>query len=156
MVDYEVSRRVTTTADVATVTALIEDLHRWTAWSPWEGADPDLQRSYDGPAAGPGARYAWSGNRKAGAGEMEIIEQTPDRIEVALRFSRPMKSQATVTFHLTDTGAGTEIVWSMTGRRTVGVRAMGVIGGMDRIVGPDFERGLARLAAVAEQNGIER
>ena len=48
-------------------------LHQWTRWSPWEDVDPDLHRAYSGAEEGVGAVYAWSGNRKAGAGRMEII-----------------------------------------------------------------------------------
>ena len=154
MSDYEVSRRTVTGADPARVTALIADLHAWQAWSPWEGSDPELERSYTGPRLGPGAAYAWSGNRKAGAGRMQITDQVSDaqgdRVELALAFTRPMKSRASITFHVTPVEEGTEIVWRMTGPRTVAVRALGVIGGMDRMIGPDFERGLASLAVAAE------
>ena len=151
--DYEVSRRVTAPAGVATITGLIEDFRRWPAWSPWERLDQDLERTYSGPARGAGAAYAWEGDRKAGAGRMQITDQVPGRIEMALQFTRPMRSAASLTFHLTPTEGGTEVVWRMTGRRTLALRALGVVGGMDRLVGPDFERGLQQLseAAAAEE-----
>ena len=149
--EYEVSRRAMTAADPEAVIALVEDFRAWPSWSPWEGIDPDLERVYSGADRGPGAAYAWSGNRKAGAGRMEITDQAADRVEVALEFSRPMRSRAAVTFHVTRQGGGAEIVWRMTGPRTVATRALGVIGGMDRLMGPDLERGLAQLARAAEQ-----
>ena len=74
---FEVTRSTSIAADPARVHALVNDFHEWQKWSPWEDVDPDLQRTYTGPDAGVGAHYAWSGNKKAGAGSMEITGSTP-------------------------------------------------------------------------------
>ncbi len=125
----------------------------WTAWSPWEDLDPALERRYSGPAAGPGSVYEWSGNRKAGAGRMEITEVVPaSRVEVALRFLKPFRSESTTVFSLDPQGAdGTTVTWTMTGPRTTMVRLMGVVTSMDRLVGKDFEKGLSRLRTAVEK-----
>ncbi len=149
--EFVVERRRTIAAPPETVYALIEDFHRWIDWSPWEGIDPNLDRAYTGTESGVGAIYEWGGNRKAGAGEMRITAADPPReIVIALTFHRPFKSSSTVRFTLTPTDAGTDVVWSMIGRKTLMTRVMGVFMNMDKMVGPDFEKGLAQLSAEAE------
>ncbi|BDT93981.1 MULTISPECIES: SRPBCC family protein [Nocardia] len=152
MAEFEVVRSAVITADPARVHGLINDFHKWVEWSPWEDLDPQLQRSYSGADSGVGARYAWSGNRKAGAGSMEIIGSADREIGVRLEFLKPMKATNMVTFLLAPVETGTEVTWRMTGQQT---GLMGVIGKfipMDKFVGRDFEKGLARLqeAATAE------
>jgi hypothetical protein len=149
MAEFEVVRSAVVTAEPARVHRLINDFHKWVEWSPWEDLDPQLQRSYSGADSGVGARYAWSGNRKAGAGSMEIIGSADREIGVRLDFLKPMKATNMVTFILDPVETGTEVTWRMTGRQT---GLMGVIGKfipMDRFVGRDFEKGLARLQQAA-------
>jgi hypothetical protein len=150
MGDFAVSRRTTVIADPARVHGLVNDFHAWTAWSPWEDLDPHLVREYAGPDAGVGARYAWSGNRRAGQGSMEITSSTPDAIGIRLQFLKPFRSTNEVTFTLTPAVDGTEVVWLMSGRRTGLWGLLGRLFPMDRLIGKDFEKGLARLKAVAE------
>ncbi|MEU1549939.1 SRPBCC family protein [Nocardia sp. NPDC005745] len=149
MAEFEVVRSAVVTAEPARVHRLINDFHKWVEWSPWEDLDPQLQRSYSGADSGVGARYAWSGNRKAGAGSMEIIGSADREIGVRLDFLKPMKATNMVTFILEPVETGTEVTWRMTGRQT---GLMGVIGRfipMDKFVGRDFEKGLARLQQAA-------
>lgn len=131
---------------------LVDDLHRWTRWSPWEGLDPDLSRTYEGPASGTGARYAWSGNRKAGQGSMEITGSSPTEIRLVVRFVKPFKSTSDTVFSLAPHGDGTEVTWRMTGEQSGLAGLFGKVVSMDRLVGPDFEKGLASLKAVAEED----
>lgn len=84
MPEFSRTHRTTIDADRGVVHGLVNDLHQWQQWSPWEGVDPDLERTYSGPAAGVGARYAWSGNKKAGRGSMEITDSTAERIDLDL------------------------------------------------------------------------
>lgn len=147
---FEVVRSTTVEAEPARVHALVADFTAWTAWSPWEDLDPDLQRTYTGPDAGPGARYAWQGNRKAGAGSMEITSSTPERIDVRLSFLKPWKATSDVAFELTPTASGTEVTWRMQGENTGMAAVVARVVPMDKLVGKDFEKGLARLKAVAE------
>ncbi len=148
---YTVERHAHIEAPPHAVFERLVDFHRWTAWSPWEDIDPALQRSYDGSDAGVGAIYEWSGNRKAGAGRMEILATDPDqRVTIDLRFLKPFKSQATTTFSLSPGGDGTEVTWSLTGPKTFMTKVMGIFTSMDKMIGPDFDKGLARLKADAE------
>lgn len=151
MGSYEVVRSTTVSAEPARLHALVDDFHEWTAWSPWEGLDPDLERSYTGPAKGIGARYAWSGNRKAGAGSMEITGSMPERIDVALEFLKPFKNSTKVWFTFVPAGSGTTVSWHMAGETSGVMALLGKVVPMDKLVGKDFEKGLARLKAAAEQ-----
>ncbi len=147
---FAVSRSTTVIADPARVHGLINSFHEWTAWSPWEDLDPELQRDYSGPESGVGARYAWSGNRKAGQGSMEITSSTPDEIGLRLAFLRPFKSSNLVTFSLVPAVDGTEVTWLMTGEQRGLMGLVGRVVSMDKLIGKDFEKGLTRLKAVAE------
>ena len=137
-------------ATPAHIQPLIADLHAWQRWSPWEDLDPDLQRHYSGPEQGVGARYAWSGNKKAGKGTMEIVEAAPERVVVAVSFEKPMKSSSTSTFTLEPVGDTTRVTWTMTGEHSLFTRIAGPLGLFDRMIGKDFEKGLAALRSAAE------
>jgi hypothetical protein len=151
MGSFEVVRSTTIAAPPERVHGLIDDFHAWRAWSPWEDVDPDLRRDYSGPESGVGAKYAWEGNRKAGKGNMEIVSSTPERVGVRLQFEKPFKSTNDVAFELTPSdGTATDVTWRMTGA-TKGMAALfSKVVSMDRMVGKDFEKGLAQLKAAAE------
>jgi uncharacterized protein YndB with AHSA1/START domain len=148
---YTVERSTTIQASPDRVYEHVADFHRWTAWSPWEGLDPDLRRTYGGPYAGTGATYAWSGNRKAGQGRMAITDASqPSQVRIDLRFEKPFKSESETAFTIRPEGDGSAVTWSMTGRKTLPLRIFGIFRSMDSLIGPDFEKGLARLKEVAE------
>jgi hypothetical protein len=148
---YTVERSATMAAPPERVYEQIVDFHRWTAWSPWEDVDPTMRRDYSGADAGVGAVYSWSGNRKAGAGRMTVVEATePWRVGIDLAFDKPFKARNDTVFEIAPDGAGSRVTWRMTGAKTLGVRVMSLVKSMDAMVGPDFEKGLARLRAVVE------
>lgn len=147
---FEVTRTTSIAADPARVHALVNDFHEWAAWSPWEDLDPHLRRSYSGPDAGVGAHYSWAGNRKAGEGSMEITGSTPERIDIELSFLKPFKATNSVDLTLTPRAGGTDVAWRMAGEHQGLARLFFRFMSMDRMVGPDFEKGLTRLKTVAE------
>ncbi|MET8774436.1 SRPBCC family protein [Nocardia sp. NPDC050713] len=151
MADFEVVRRIVISAPPARIHALIDNFREWTKWSPWEDLDPQLQRTYSGAESGVGAHYAWSGNRKAGAGSMELVADDEREIGVRLEFLKPFKATNDVVFELnpTETGA-TEVVWRMSGQQQGLMALLGKVISMDRLVGKDFDKGLTRLKATAE------
>jgi uncharacterized protein YndB with AHSA1/START domain len=149
---FTVERSIAIAAPPERVFERIVDFHRWTEWSPWEGLDPNLQRTYRGPDAGVGANYEWSGTRKVGAGRMEIVDATaPSSIGIRLDFLKPFKSHSQTRFTLTADGAGTNVTWRMQGPKTFMTKVMGIFTSMDKLVGGDFEKGLAQLKAVTEK-----
>lgn len=144
---YTVERSRVIDTPVERVYPLVADFRQWTRWSPWEGLDPDLQRSYSGSEMGTGAKYAWSGNRKAGAGSMEIIDaDEPSKVDIDLRFEKPFKSQATTSFLLEPQGDQTRVTWRMVGPKTGLMKVMGPIFRMEKRIGEDFEKGLDQMA----------
>ena len=148
--DFEVTRSTTIQADPARVRDLVNDFHEWTAWSPWEDLDPQLHRTYSGPASGVGAHYAWQGNRKAGEGSMEITGSGTEQIEIELAFLKPFRNTQQVSFSIVPDGTGSDVTWRMLGEHEGLMRLLGRVVSMDKLVGRDFEKGLARLKAVAE------
>src|SRR3712207_3478942 len=148
MGDYEVVRSTTIAAPPDRVHGLIDDFRAWRQWSPWEDADPALQRRYDGPQSGVGARYAWEGNRKAGKGTMEIVGSTSERVDIELVFEKPGKATNRVAFELASAGhAATAVTWRMTGTNRGAAAVFSKVFRMDRLIGRDFEKGLARMKA---------
>jgi hypothetical protein len=149
---YTVERSATIAAAPKEIYDRIADFHQWMAWSPWEDLDPNQERIFSGAESGPGAKYAWSGNRKAGRGRMEISSaQEPTEVRIALEFEKPFKSSNTIEFFLTPEGSErTGVRWTMTGPKTLMTKVMGLFSSMDKMVGPDFEKGLARLKDAVE------
>lgn len=148
---FRVQRSTTIKAPPEKVFALINDFHRWTAWSPWEKMDPAMQSSYSGTAAGKGAIYEWESN-KVGKGRMEIMESLPaSRIVIKLDFFKPFEAHNTAEFTLTAQDEQTEISWAMYGPNSWMAKLMQVFISMDGMVGKDFEAGLANLKGIAEK-----
>ena len=130
---------------------LIADLHRWTAWSPYERKDPAMRRAHSGAASGPGAVYEWEGNRDIGKGRMEITEASPPaRVTIKLDFVKPFEAHNIVEFTLEARGDSTTVTWALHGPMPYVSKLMSVFFSMERMVGADFEAGLASLKAVAE------
>ena len=151
---YTVTRSTTMAAPPARVYEEIADFHNWTHWSPWEDLDPDLKRTYSGSESGKGAAYAWTGNRKAGQGRMEMTEATePSTVRIDLAFLKPFKAQSEVLFSIAPDAAGSRVTWVIEGKKTLMTKVMGVFKSMDSLIGPDLDKGLARLKATTEKPG---
>ena len=87
-----------------------------------------MKRSFGGPKEGKGSTYAWDGDKNVGQGRMEIVEATPpSRVGLS------------------------EVVWDMQGPVPYLGKIMHVFVNMDRMVGADFEAGLANLKTLAEK-----
>ncbi|WP_271408555.1 SRPBCC family protein [Pseudomonas sp. Q1-7] len=149
---FRIERTTTIAAPPEKVFPLINDLRKWTAWSPWEKLDPALKRSYRGPKEGVGAVYAWQGNNEVGAGSMEITRSEPDaKVEIKLDFQMPFEAHNTAEFTLRPQNGGTEVTWAMYGPSPYTHRLMQVFFDMDDMVGGKFDQGLLNLKAVAEK-----
>jgi uncharacterized protein YndB with AHSA1/START domain len=150
--DFRISRSATIAAPPSAVFALVNDFHAWEGWSPWAKLDPTMKTTYEGPAAGPGAQYSWVGDSKVGEGRMQIIDSRPgEAINIRLDFIKPMASTNSCVFAFTPTAAGTEVTWTMSGRNNFIGKAFGLFMNLDKMIGADFERGLAGMRAIAEK-----
>lgn len=148
---FRIERRARIEAPPERVFALLDDFRRWEGWSPWEKLDPALQRSYGGPASGVGATYGWTGNKQVGEGRMEITESTPPgRLVIKLDFLKPFEAHNTTEFLLQPADGGTTLTWSMVGESPFMMKVMSLFMSMDKMVGRDFEKGLAGIKALAE------
>lgn len=149
---YTVTRRIEIAAAPETIHPLVSDFRNWTAWSPWEGLDPSMRRTYSGAQSGVGAVYAWEGNDEVGAGRMEIVRMSAPRdIDIRLDFMRPFESANETRFEFEPRGGTTQVTWQMNGPMPFISKIMSVFVSMDSMIGPDFEKGLARIKALAER-----
>ena len=148
---FRVERSTTIHANPERIFPLINDFNNFGRWSPWEHLDPQMQRSITGPPSGQGASYAWSGNAKAGAGRMEILESSPStRVVMKLDFIKPFEGHNTAEYTLETEGASTRVTWVMHGPTPFVSKVMQVFVSMDTLIGKDFERGLSQMKAAAE------
>lgn len=144
---FRVQRAVRIDASAERLFAVINDFHGWGSWSPYERLDPFMRRTFSEPARGRGAVYAWESRGKLGVGRMQIVESSaPSRVVIRLDFAKPFTSRNIVEFTLSSADGVTQVTWSMRGRRSY----LGRFLNMDRLMGKDFERGLASLKAIAE------
>lgn len=149
---FRVERSVVIAAPADRIYPLLADFRRFGEWSPWEHRDPRMKRHFSGAPQGEGAVYAWEGNDDVGEGRMEIVQATsPSMVSMRLDFVRPVEARHGADFTLVPQGDATQVTWAMHGDNPYLSKLMQVFVSMDRIVGGDFEAGLAKLKQVAEQ-----
>jgi uncharacterized protein YndB with AHSA1/START domain len=128
---------------------VVEPKH-WSLWSQWNRRDPNMKIKYSGPPFGMGAKWSWE-SKTEGTGSMEITRVEPDRVvEYSLSFPEyGMRSAGTL--RLEPAGNATRITWTNAGDMGGNPLKHYLTLVMDRMVGPDFEAGLANLKALAER-----
>jgi uncharacterized protein YndB with AHSA1/START domain len=147
---FRLERSTTIKAPPEKIFPLVNDFHHWMKWSPWERLDPELKRTYGGAESGKGATYGWQG-KKAGTGRMDIIEAKPSsKILIKLDFMKPFEAHNTAEFTFTPQGDGTRVDWAMFGPNIFMAKLMSTVINTDKLVGKDFDKGLAALKAAAE------
>jgi uncharacterized protein YndB with AHSA1/START domain len=150
---FRVERSLVMAAAPEKIFALINDFRDFGRWSPWEKLDPAMKRTLSGPPTGVGAVHEWSGNAKAGAGRMEIIESTPvSKIVMKLDFIKPFEGHNTAIYTLKPQGEATNVSWEMHGQSTLITKVMQVFVSMDKLLGKDFEEGLRNMKGVVEDS----
>ncbi len=149
--DFKVIRSTTIKAPADKIIPLISDFHQWGSWSPWEKMDPAMVRTHRGAASGKGAHYHWKGNDQVGEGHMEVLDVTANAVNIKLDFLTPFEAHNMADFMLDTKGDTTTVTWTMSGPANFATKVMGLFVSMDKMVGPDFEKGLASMKAVAER-----
>lgn len=148
---FRVERSATINAPPEKVYALVADFHQWPQWSPYEKLDPAAKKTFSGASSGEGAVYAWEGNSQAGAGRIEITEaKEPNRIAMDLHMMKPFDCHNVVVFTFTEKEKGTQVTWAMEGPQPFMGKVMSLFINMDKMVGGQFEEGLANLRLVTE------
>lgn len=149
---FSVQRAAIVNAPPEKIFPLINDFHQWGTWSPYEHKDPAMKRTYSGAARGSGAVYAWEGDKNVGSGRMEILEASaPSKIVIKLDFFSPFEAHNTAEFTMLPQDDATRVTWRMHGPAPFMARIMHVFINIDKMVGKDFEVGLANLKRLAEK-----
>lgn len=147
---FRVERSAVLDAPAAVVFAQVNELRRWEPWSPWAKLDPKAKSSFEGPAAGVGAAMSWDGDSNVGAGKMTIVESRPNEVvRFRLEFTRPLAGVNDAEFAFKAEGARTRVTWSMAGVNGFVAKAVGLFIDCDKLVGGQFEKGLASLDEVS-------
>ncbi len=148
---YSVQRSTTIEAPPEVVYGILSDLNRFESWSPFARIDPATKVTVTGAAGEPGQKYEWTGNDDVGAGEMSITSVEPGKhVKVDMRFIRPFESTARVTFSVAPEGAGSKATWGMDADNNFMGKAVGLVMDMDKMLGAQFDEGLANLKRISE------
>jgi hypothetical protein len=149
--DFRVARSATMSAPAPVVFSQVNDLHKWEAWNPWQKKDPAMKLTFAGPPAGPGASYSWAGNNEVGEGRLTITQsRQSDMVRIKLEFMKPFAATNTAEFTFKPEGDRTAVTWSMEGRNNFFAKALHLVMNMDKMVGGEFEKGLADMRSVVE------
>lgn len=149
--DFKISRTATINAAPEKVFEQVNDFRKWEAWSPWAKIDLAMKTTYSGPATGIGSNYTWVGNDDVGEGKMTITASQPnEHISIDLEFVKPFAAKNVSEFILKPEGDKTVVTWSMSGKNNFAAKAFRLVVDMDKMVGGDFEKGLAQLKSVVE------
>jgi len=150
--EFRVTRTASFAAPAPVVFAQVNELRKWEAWSPWAKKDPQMKQSYEGPAAGAGAVTSWVGNKDVGEGRMSIVESRPaELVRFKLEFFKPFAATNSAEFTFKEQGGRTAVSWSMSGRNNFVGKAMSVVFDFDKMIGADFEAGLASMKTIVEK-----
>lgn len=148
---YVVERSTRIEASPAEVFDHVVDLHKWEAWSPWAKIDPAMRTTYTGEPGAVGSTYHWVGNRKVGEGQMTVADiEAPERVAIDLKFVKPFKSESVTEILVAGDDDTSTVTWRMTGEHNWMSKLMGIFRSMDKMIGPDFEKGLQDLKATVE------
>ncbi len=150
---FELSRSIDINAPPVAVHPHIDNLKAMNQWNPWATYNPKSVIAYEGPESGPGAIYTWSGS-KMGEGRFKITDSTLRAVKADLTMIKPMKADNKVTFLLEPADSGTRVTWAMAGNSSFVHKLMQTVMSMDKMVGKEFERGLAGLKASVESKKL--
>jgi len=148
---FHVERAIGIKAPPEKIFGFINDFRQWEAWSPYN-KDPAMKRTYSANTSGKGAHYAWEGNKEVGQGEITITDTTPpSEIELELHMIKPFEGRNHVVFSITAAGDITTVTWMLEDQHTYFLKLLSMFINMDKMIGKDFETGLARLKTLAEK-----
>lgn len=149
---FRVERSTAMNAPPERIFPYLEGLKRWAEWSPYEGRDPAMKRTYSGAESGKGAVYEWDGNKNVGTGRMEILDSKPaQKVVIKLDFLKPFEGHNTAELTVEPKGSQTIVTWAMYGPSTFMTKLIGTFMDMDDMIGRDFAAGLAKLKTIVEK-----
>ena len=149
--NFRVARATSIKAPPEKIVPRLVDLRRHGEWSPWEHKDPQMKRVYSGAPSGKGAIYEWDGNKNIGSGRMEIIDVTPTKIVYKMDFLSPFEAHNFAEIAMEPKGDGTAVTWTIYGPAPYFTRVMHSVFNVDKMIGTEFETGLADLKTLSEK-----
>ncbi|HQR29458.1 MAG TPA: SRPBCC family protein [Anaeromyxobacteraceae bacterium] len=152
--DYKIERSIVIDGPIESVYPEVVMFRRWGNWSPWAHLDPNMAVEYGGPKGGLGSTYHWKGNDKVGEGRMTMTGALKDElVQIKLEFIKPWAQVSQTEFRFKPEGPGqTRVTWTMTGKHDFVGKLFALFMDMDKMVGTDFEKGLAALKARGERD----
>ncbi len=152
---YDVSRTKVIKAPVEVVYNNVNDYKNWPTWSPWLEQDTLAQISYSDITFGKDAFYSWkSDDKDVGEGNMTTTaSESFKSINQHLKSIAPWESESNIYWTFKQVAEGTEVTWGMKGEMDFGEKASMVFnGGMDKLIGSDYEKGLDKLDAALQED----
>ncbi len=153
---FSVQRSLVIAAPATALFEQVNDHRKFAVWNPWAKLDPNVKNTYSGPATGVGSVASWQGNREVGAGSQTIIETKPgELVRQRMDWKEPMEGTSTVDFTFKPEGERTLVTWHMYGPQNYVGKVMCLFMSMEKMVGSQFEAGLAHLKMIAE-GGVKK
>lgn len=150
---FRIERTATIKASPEKIYPYMSDFHKGDLWSPYEKKDPTMKRTFSGAPSGKGAVYEFEGNKNVGKGRLEIIEAVPPaKVVLTLDMIKPMQGHNIVEYSIKPNGSSTDVTWSMLGTNTYVGKIVCIFINVDKMVGTDFEAGLANLKTLVEKS----
>ncbi|PKP23227.1 MAG: hypothetical protein CVU05_00270 [Bacteroidetes bacterium HGW-Bacteroidetes-21] len=151
---YKVERKTEINASFEKIAPLITDLKMWDKWSPWKAADSAAIYTYN-DTIGVNAEMSWEGEI-VGSGKLRITGINDTLIKYQLTFLDPMESTSEGGFIVKINDDKTELTWYDEGSLSYPMgRLMTLFISFDKMLGSDFEKGLANIKTVAEEKSYE-
>jgi hypothetical protein len=146
-----VARSVVINAPEYAIYPYLNNLRRFSAWSPWAARDPNMKVTYSGPPEGKGAKVEWvSEEPSIGVGSMEIVETEQSRsVNLAANING---LEGTSDYDLAPAGSGSKVTWSFgyeTGSSPL-KRWKALM--LDGFIGAEYRTGLEKLKARVEED----
>src|SRR3954463_11738541 len=150
-----VEREVVVAAPPEMVLEYVSDLRRWPEWSPRERLDPEVRRTYGGPARGVGSSYYWSGNERIGQGRLTVTAAAEDKVEVERELKQPSAVESDLEFRAVAAEGGSRVSLTVLGTHDLEGRSLGFFSSAEKKLGAELDAALAGIKELTEQQARE-
>jgi uncharacterized protein YndB with AHSA1/START domain len=150
--EVNLEREIVIEAPVDSVFPMVVSFENFVTWSPWSEYDPHADIRFEGSDGQVGSVYHWSGNDDVGVGSMEIVDLMPNRqIDLKLVFTSPWESESDVYYKFEDAESATKVIWGYSANAPFPTNVVMKLVGMEKMLGKDYDNGLAKLKGMIEQ-----
>ncbi|MGC4035464.1 MAG: SRPBCC family protein [Chitinophagaceae bacterium] len=151
---YKISREVIINKPVNDVFNYVKYLKNQDYFNKWTMMDPAMKKEFKGTDGAIGFVYKWEGNKRAGAGEQELMGlQNNKQVDIEVRFIRPFAGISQTPFYLESlAGNQTKLTWGISSTMKYPMNAMLLFMNMDNLLGKDMETSLQLLKTLLEKN----